>query len=65
MVHEARYRVLARVERDGRNKNDRIVYLARKEVGDNLRFSGLLVFHCPVKEDTGDCDAQSFCWVIT
>ena len=40
--HDARHRVLARVERDGRNKNDRIVRLAREQLGelvkDDLRF---------------------------
>ena len=31
--------------------NDRIVHLAREQVGSNLRFAGFLVFHCPLKED--------------
>ena len=31
--------------------NDRIVHLAREQVGSNLRFASFLVFHCPLKED--------------
>ena len=55
MVHEARLPcACSRVERDGWNKNDKIVYLAREHVENNLRLAGFPVFHCPVKEDAAE-----------
>ena len=45
-------RVLAlRLKEMDAMSSDRIVHLAREQVESNLRFAGLLVFHCPLKED--------------
>ena len=52
MVHEAQLLcACSGAERDGWNKNDMIVHLARKRVWNTLRFADFLIFHCPVKED--------------
>ena len=52
MVHEAQLLcACSGAERDGWNKNDKIVHFAREQVRDTLRFSEFLIFHCPVKGD--------------
>ena len=52
MVHEAQLLcACSGVERDGWNKDDKIVHLACEQVGNTLRFTFFLIFHCPVKED--------------
>ena len=52
MVHEAQLLcACSAAERDGCNKNDKIVHFAREQVRDTLRFSEFLIFHCPVKGD--------------
>ena len=53
MIHKMQLlRACLRLKKMSRMSNDKIDHLACKQVENNLRFAGFLVFHCALKEDT-------------